>query len=108
MLRYGRLRHAGIASQCVDCLFALPGQLLENGPARRIGKSPEHVICIGRCHRKTITIWLCFVKGKVTIFQWRPSGESTPLFARASWKILTLAVVARKRGHFPCFYFGPL
>src|SRR5208282_575874 len=37
-----RLRYARIASQCVDGLFALPGQLLENGPARRIGESPEH------------------------------------------------------------------
>jgi hypothetical protein len=52
----------------VDCLFALPGQLLENGPARRIGEGAEHVIGIGRCHRQTITAWLCVVKKKITIF----------------------------------------
>jgi hypothetical protein len=36
----------------VDGLFALPGQLLENGPASRVGKSTEHVIGIGRLHIK--------------------------------------------------------
>src|SRR6266851_2294153 len=36
----------------MDGLFALPGQLLENGPARRIGESPEHVIGIGRLHTR--------------------------------------------------------
>jgi len=51
-----RLEHARIASQCVDGLFALPGQLLENGPASRVGKSAEHVIGIGRLHVQTITV----------------------------------------------------
>jgi hypothetical protein len=49
-------------------LFALPGQLLENGSARRIGKSAEHVIGMGWCHRETITIRLFVVKKKLTIF----------------------------------------
>ncbi|MGC1619165.1 MAG: hypothetical protein WA765_11820 [Candidatus Acidiferrum sp.] len=51
-----RLGHARKASQCVDGLFAPPGQLLENGPANRIGESPEHVIGIGGFTRKAITI----------------------------------------------------
>lgn len=44
MLGDSRLGDAGIASQCVDSLFTLPDQLLENGPTRRIGKSLEHMI----------------------------------------------------------------
>jgi hypothetical protein len=43
-------------------LFALPGQFLEDGPARRIGKRAEHGIGIGRFHIETITKRLCFVK----------------------------------------------
>jgi len=60
------LRHARIVGQCVDGLFAMPGQLFENGPARRVGKSAEHVIGIGRLHAETITVRLLDVKGKVT------------------------------------------
>ena len=45
-----RLGDARIASQRVDGLFALPGQLLEDGPARRIGEGTEDVIGIGRLH----------------------------------------------------------
>src|SRR5580704_14906306 len=45
-----RLGHARIASQCVNGLFALPAQLLKNSPARRIGKSAEHGIGVGRLH----------------------------------------------------------
>jgi hypothetical protein len=45
----------------VDGLFALPRQLLENGPARRIGKSAEHVICISRRHTQNHnqTVMVC-------------------------------------------------
>jgi hypothetical protein len=46
----------------VDGLFALPGQFLEDGPASRVGESPEHVIGAGQRHRKTIAKWLWFVK----------------------------------------------
>ena len=45
-----RLGHARIASQRVDGLFALPGQLLEEGPAGWVGKSAKHVIGMGRLH----------------------------------------------------------
>lgn len=57
-----RLGHASMASQCVDALFALPGQLLKNRPAGGVGKSTEHVIGIGWLHTKTITIRLWIVK----------------------------------------------
>jgi hypothetical protein len=46
----------------MDCLLALASQLLKDGPARWVGKSPKHVIGVGRCHIKTITIWLLIVK----------------------------------------------
>lgn len=50
MLGDGRLRYARIVSQCVDGQFALPSQLLENGPASRIGESAEHGIDMGWLH----------------------------------------------------------
>jgi hypothetical protein len=61
MLGDSRLRYARIASQCVDRLFALPGQLLEDGSARRIGKSAEDVIGIGRLHttNHSQTVMVC-------------------------------------------------
>ena len=49
-------------SQCVDCLFALPGELLEDGPASGIGECAKDVIGIGRLHGKTIANRLWFVK----------------------------------------------
>ena len=39
MLGDSRLGYSRIAGQCVDGLFALPGQFLEDGPAGRIGES---------------------------------------------------------------------
>jgi hypothetical protein len=41
-------------------------QPLENGPARRVGTSTEHVIALP--HRKTIAKWLWFVKRNVEQF----------------------------------------
>jgi hypothetical protein len=68
-----RLGDARIASQCVDGLFALPGQHLEEGPASRVGKSTEHVIGIGRLHtRNHNRFWLWFVK-RHTLFRKRPA-----------------------------------
>ena len=52
----GGLGHTCIASQCVDGLFALSSQLLEDGPARWIGEGAEHVVGINRLHVKIITI----------------------------------------------------
>ena len=60
----GRLGYMRITSQCVDGLFTLPRQLLENSPARRIGESTEHWMGIGWFHIQTITGWLWFVKKK--------------------------------------------
>jgi len=37
VLGNSRLRYARIVSQCMDGLFALPGQLLKDGPAGGIG-----------------------------------------------------------------------
>jgi len=75
----------------MDGLFVMPDQLLENGPARRIGKSTEHVIGIGQLHRQTITIWLLFVKRNVMQFpiailrdinsvDWRAGGDTMDRF----------------------------
>ena len=62
MLRDSRLRHARIASQRMNSLFALPRQLFEDGPARRIRKSAKHVISFDPFHTKTITTQLWIVK----------------------------------------------
>jgi hypothetical protein len=45
----------------VDGLFALPGQLLEDGPASRVGKSTEDVIGTGRLHAQNHnrTVMVC-------------------------------------------------
>src|SRR5258707_13355159 len=73
----GRLRNAGIASQCMDCLLALPRQLLKNGPARRIGQGAEHVIGIGCCHTKTIAKWLYVVKSQPRFVVAKARGNRT-------------------------------
>jgi hypothetical protein len=61
----------------------VPRQLLENGPARRIGQGPEHVIGIGCCHTKTITMWLCVVKKNVKIFDCGLGGMAVAHGAKA-------------------------
>ena len=58
----GGLRDTGKASQCMNGLFALPGKLLEDGPARGVGERAEDVISAGSSHIQTITVWLWFVK----------------------------------------------
>jgi hypothetical protein len=50
----------------VDGLFALAGQLLENGSAGGVGESSEDVIGIGGRHTQTITMRLLFVKRDAT------------------------------------------
>ena len=47
MLGDGGLRDAGIASERVDGLFTLPGQLFEDGSAGGIGQGAEDVIGLG-------------------------------------------------------------
>ena len=50
MLGDGGLRDAGIASERVDGLFTLPGQLFEDGSAGGIGQGAEDVIGLGLRH----------------------------------------------------------
>ncbi len=57
----GGLRDIGKASQCVDGLFAMAGELLEDGPARGVGECAKDVMGAGSSHRnKTITARLWF------------------------------------------------
>src|SRR5262245_48024919 len=58
----GGLRDTGKPSQCVDGLFALPGKLLEDGPAGGVSECAKGVIGDGLSHNETITVWLWFVK----------------------------------------------
>jgi hypothetical protein len=46
----------------VNRLFAVAGQLLENGATSWIGEGAEHGIGMSQLHTETITIWLWFVK----------------------------------------------
>ena len=72
-----RLGDARIVSQGVDGLFALAGQLFEDGAARGVGKSAEHGTGADRLHAQTITIRLWFVKKDFDFFQLRRLAKST-------------------------------
>ena len=50
MLGDGGLGDAGIAGEGVDGLFALPGQLFEDGSAGGVGEGAEDVIGLGLRH----------------------------------------------------------
>jgi hypothetical protein len=51
----------------MDGLFALPGQLFEDGPSRWVSECAEDVIGIGRRHIKTIAKWLWVCQKKNAI-----------------------------------------
>ena len=56
------LGDAGLAGERVDGLLAVAGELLEDGSAGGVGERAEDGLWAGLLHRKTITIWLWFVK----------------------------------------------
>ena len=62
MFRDGRLRHARVSCQRVDCLFAIGGEAFEDGSTGGVGQGFENVVR-SNLHTKFITEWLWICQG---------------------------------------------